>query len=108
VWRLIGYVQEGKRGTENYYCMYYGGCCGGWWQRKNKVQWWIKKVCVGEGGNGGGGVEGFSAGNSGDGFVIKRLWYSLKYDRNMIMAVDRDTNVRMMFKENDEYMYIYM
>ena len=32
-----------------------------------------------------------------DGVVVEMLRYSLKYDRNMIMAVDGDTDMRMMF-----------
>ena len=38
-----------------------------------------------------------------DGVQVKKLWYSLKYDRNIIMAVEGYTDVRMMFKGNDEH-----
>ena len=38
----------------------------------------------------------------GAGVEVDRIWYSLKYDRNMLMAMEGDTDVRMMFKENDE------
>ena len=44
----------------------------------------------------------------GDCVVVKRLWYSLKYDRHMIMVVDGDMHVRMMFKGNDAYGYVYV
>jgi len=36
------------------------------------------------------------------------MTHSLKYDRNMIMAVEGDTDVRMMFKGNDEHSYVYV
>jgi len=32
---------------------------------------------------------------------VGRMWDSLKYNRNIKMAMEGDTNVRMMFKEND-------
>ena len=32
----------------------------------------------------------------------------MKYDRNMIMAVEGDTDVRMMLKGNDEHGYVYV
>jgi len=44
----------------------------------------------------------------GAGVEVDRTWYSLKYDRNVIMAMEVDTNVRMMFKENDENGYVYV
>jgi len=33
----------------------------------------------------------------GDSVLVKRSWYSLKYNRNMIMAVDGDTDMTIMF-----------
>ena len=36
------------------------------------------------------------------------MWYSLKYDRNMKMAMEGDSNVRMMFKGNDEHGFVYV
>jgi len=42
----------------------------------------------------------------GGGVEVDRIWYSLKYDRNMIMAVEGDTDVRMMLKGNDEHGYV--
>ena len=39
---------------------------------------------------------------------VGRMWDSLKYNRNMKMAMEGDTNVRMMFKENDEHGYVYV
>ena len=44
----------------------------------------------------------------GDGVIVERMWHSLKYDRNMIMAMDEDTDVRMMFKGNAEHGYVYV
>jgi len=44
----------------------------------------------------------------GVGVEVDRMWYSLKYDRNMIMAVEGNTDVRMIFKGNDEYSYVYV
>ena len=33
----------------------------------------------------------------GDSVVVRRLWYNLNYDRNMMMAVDGDTDMTIMF-----------
>jgi len=44
----------------------------------------------------------------GGGVEVDGIWYSLKYDRIMIMAVEEDTDVRMMFKGNDEHGYVYV
>ena len=40
--------------------------------------------------------------------IVERVWYSLKDNRNMVMTVERDTNMRMMFKGNDEHGYLYV
>jgi len=44
----------------------------------------------------------------GDGVQVERMWYRLKYDRNMIMTVEGDMDVRIMFKRNDEHGYLYL
>jgi len=44
----------------------------------------------------------------GGGVEVDRIWYSLKYDRNMIMGVEGDVDVRMMLKGNDEHGYVYV
>jgi len=44
----------------------------------------------------------------GDDVYVERLWYSLKYDRNMMMAVEGGTYVRMIFKGNDKHGYLYV
>ena len=44
----------------------------------------------------------------GVGVEVDRIWYSLKYDRNMIMAIEGDIDVMMMFKGNDEHGYVYV
>ena len=44
----------------------------------------------------------------GLGVTVDRMWYSLKYDRNMKMAMVEDTDVRMMFRGNDEHGYVYV
>ncbi|KAJ8422878.1 LOW QUALITY PROTEIN: hypothetical protein Cgig2_027361 [Carnegiea gigantea] len=38
----------------------------------------------------------------------EKLWYSLKYDREMLIAVKGDNNVQVIFKGNDEDGYIYV
>ncbi|KAJ8421275.1 hypothetical protein Cgig2_026806 [Carnegiea gigantea] len=38
----------------------------------------------------------------------QKLQYSLKYDRQMLMTVERDVDVRMVFKENEEHGYLYV
>ncbi|KAJ8436383.1 hypothetical protein Cgig2_032204 [Carnegiea gigantea] len=38
----------------------------------------------------------------------KKLWYVLKYDREMLLAVEGDTDMKMIFKGNDEHDYLYV
>ena len=38
----------------------------------------------------------------------RRVWYSLKYDREMLLPIEGDTDVQMMFKGNDEYGYLFV
>ncbi|KAJ8420184.1 LOW QUALITY PROTEIN: hypothetical protein Cgig2_013364 [Carnegiea gigantea] len=38
----------------------------------------------------------------------QKLWYSLKYDTQMLTAVEGDTDVRIIFKGNDEHDYLYV
>ena len=44
----------------------------------------------------------------GVGVEVDRMWHSLKYNGNMIMAVEGDMDVRMTFKRNDEHSYAYV
>jgi len=39
----------------------------------------------------------------GVGVEVDRMWYSLKYERNMIMAMKGNTDARMMFKGSDKH-----
>ena len=34
-----------------------------------------------------------------------KIWYNLKYDLQMLMAVEGNVDVRMVFKGNDEHRY---
>ncbi|KAJ8434108.1 hypothetical protein Cgig2_005787 [Carnegiea gigantea] len=38
----------------------------------------------------------------------EKLWYSLKYDREMLVAVEGDSDVKAIFKGNDEHGYMYI
>ncbi|KAJ8430803.1 hypothetical protein Cgig2_005210 [Carnegiea gigantea] len=38
----------------------------------------------------------------------EKLWYSLKYDREMLVAVEGDNDVQVIFKGNDEHGYMYV
>ncbi|KAJ8436084.1 hypothetical protein Cgig2_000986 [Carnegiea gigantea] len=38
----------------------------------------------------------------------EKLWYSLKYDREMLVAVEGDNDVKIIFKGNDEHGYLYV
>ncbi|KAJ8423840.1 hypothetical protein Cgig2_024298 [Carnegiea gigantea] len=38
----------------------------------------------------------------------EKLWYSLKYDREMLVAVEGDNDVQVIFKGNDEHGYMYI
>ena len=42
-------------------------------------------------------LRGLMGETMGDSVLVERLWYSLKYNRNMIMEVDGDMDVTMMF-----------
>ncbi|KAJ8424836.1 LOW QUALITY PROTEIN: hypothetical protein Cgig2_031571 [Carnegiea gigantea] len=43
---------------------------------------------------------------TGSGMLEEKIWYSLKYDREMLVAEDSDTKV--IFKGNDEHGYMYV
>ncbi|KAJ8444863.1 hypothetical protein Cgig2_029794 [Carnegiea gigantea] len=38
----------------------------------------------------------------------EKLWYSLKYDMEMLVAVEGDNDVQVIFKGNDEHGYMYI
>ena len=38
----------------------------------------------------------------------QKMWFSLKYDRGLAMALEGDVDVRMFFKGNDEHGYFYV
>ena len=38
----------------------------------------------------------------------RKLWYSLEYDTEMLVVVEGDTNVKMIFKGNGEHDYLYV
>jgi len=42
------------------------------------------------------------------GLSEQKLWYSLKYDRGVVMAIEGDAAMRMFLKENDKYGYFYV
>ncbi|KAJ8446366.1 LOW QUALITY PROTEIN: hypothetical protein Cgig2_019259 [Carnegiea gigantea] len=42
---------------------------------------------------------------SGNELSEQKVWFSLKYDRGLVMALEGDADVRMFFKGNDEHGY---
>ncbi|KAJ8436492.1 hypothetical protein Cgig2_000477 [Carnegiea gigantea] len=44
---------------------------------------------------------------SGNELSEQKVWFSLKYDRGLVMALEGDADVRMFFKGNDEHEYFY-
>jgi len=38
----------------------------------------------------------------------KKLWYSLKYEREMLVVVEGDSDVRVIFKGNGEHVHLYV
>jgi len=45
---------------------------------------------------------------TGNDLTVQKLWYSLKYDRGMVIELEGDHDVRMFVKGNDEYGYLYV
>ncbi|KAJ8428661.1 hypothetical protein Cgig2_006282 [Carnegiea gigantea] len=45
---------------------------------------------------------------TGNNLTQQKLWYSLKYDQGMVMAVEGDANVRMFLKGNDKHGSFYV
>jgi len=43
-----------------------------------------------------------------DVLTVHKLWYNLKYDRGMVMELERDGDLRMFLKGNDERWYLYV
>ena len=62
----------------------------------------------GEGRNEGEELIGMVKEATGTNMLEKKLWYSLKYDREMLPAVEWDTDVKMTFKGNDERDYLHV
>ena len=108
LWQLMGYVQEEKRGTENYLCMYYRGVVEDGGEGKIRCDGGSRNCLPASEGIGLQELREMVQEIVGAGVQVDRLWYSLKYDRNMIMAVEGDTDVRMIFKGNDEHGYVYV
>ena len=44
----------------------------------------------------------------GSDMLEEKLWYSLKYDREMLMAIEGDSNMKVIFKGNDEHGHMYV
>ena len=44
----------------------------------------------------------------GEGFRECRLWYNTKFDRNLLMPLQRDGDVGKLIKGNDDFMYMYV
>ncbi|KAJ8441429.1 hypothetical protein Cgig2_023615 [Carnegiea gigantea] len=40
--------------------------------------------------------------------TVHKLWYSLKYDRGMVIELEGDGDLRMFLKGNDEHGYLYV
>ena len=38
----------------------------------------------------------------------EKLWYILKYDREMLVVVEVDIDVKLIVKGNDEHVYLYV
>jgi len=38
----------------------------------------------------------------------QKFWYTLKYDREMAMAIEGNADVRMFLKRNDKHRYFYV
>jgi len=45
---------------------------------------------------------------SGKELSKQKVWFSLKYDQGLVMALEGDANVRMFFKGNEEHEYFYV
>ena len=45
---------------------------------------------------------------TGSGMSEEKLWYCLKYDKGMLVAVDGDSDLKVIFKGNDEHGYMYV
>ena len=97
-----------KGGTENCLCMYNGGVAEDVGEGKIRYNGGARKCVLVREGVGVEELKEMVRDTVGPGVEVDRMWYSLKYDRNMIMAMEVNTNVRMMFKENDEHGYVYV
>jgi len=40
--------------------------------------------------------------------TVQKLWYSLMYNRGMVMELEGDDDVRMFMKGNEEHEYLYV
>jgi len=88
-------------GTENCLCIYYGGVVEDGREGKMRYNGGLRKCVLVWEGMGVEELREMVRKTVRAGVEVDRTWYSVKYDRNMIMAVEGDTDVRMMFKAND-------
>jgi len=45
---------------------------------------------------------------TGNELCEQNVWFNLKYDQGLVMALEGDADVRMFFKGNDEHGYFYV
>jgi len=43
-----------------------------------------------------------------EGLRARRLWYSTKYDRKILLSLQKDGDVRKLLKGNEEFGYMYI
>ncbi|KAJ8431017.1 hypothetical protein Cgig2_017195 [Carnegiea gigantea] len=88
--------------------MYYEVNVGAKWRCESDVQGRVKKMYGGKGRNEHGGAARMVKEIKGSHLSEDKLWYSLKYERQILLVVEGDTDVRMIFTGNDKHHYLYV
>ena len=100
LWRQMEYD---RWGAENCLCMYYRGVMEDGGEGKIRYNGGSMKCMLVRKGMGVEELRKMVRKTVGVGVEVDRMWYSLKYERNMIMAMKGNTDARMMFKGSDKH-----
>ncbi|KAJ8440895.1 hypothetical protein Cgig2_022751 [Carnegiea gigantea] len=99
---------EAVVGGERWLCMCYGGKLDdGGAGKVTHVGGWTKYIVLKES-VGLEEVRRMVSEITNDILTVHKLWYSLKYDRGIVMELEGDGDLRMFLKGNDERGYLYV
>ncbi|KAJ8428563.1 hypothetical protein Cgig2_000427 [Carnegiea gigantea] len=103
--RYYGRQWWGERG--GYVCVMGGKLDDGGAEKVTHVGGWMKYIVLKDG-VALEEVQRMVSEITSDVLTVHKLWYSLKYNRGMVMELEGDGDLRMFLKGNDEHGYLYV